>query len=244
MPLIHHARQEVVIKIVYFGPGLGGKTSNLKAIHSASRPQNRGKLVSIDNGSERTLFLDFLPMELGRFRGYAIRAHLCSVPGQIAQEATRELVLQHVDGVVFVADSQPQRVEANNYSVRDLHDLLDANGVDPALIPLVVQYNKRDLSDVATVEELRAAIGVPEDVPETEASALEGWGVFETLKAAVSLCLKTIGDPRTQDEGYVSSRLAYPHARFRPAKSESMIEALHPGAVVDDVTATGTGNRS
>lgn len=228
MPLVLHAQREVTLKIAYYGVGLGGKTTNLETLHDNTRLENRGKLVSVNTEAERTLFLDFLPLELGTFRGYTIRLHLISVPGQIAQDATRRLVLRHVDGVVLVVDSQPEAIEGNNYSIRNLDYNLRLYGVDPDRVPLVVQYNKRDLPGILDVNELGERLGVPESVPELVASARDGWGVFETLKSVVRLCMYCVGDPSRHPEGRVECLLDEPRDRFYPSGPVSMIHALAP----------------
>lgn len=217
MPLVNHASKELHLKVVYYGPGLGGKTTNLEFIHARSRPEHRGKLVSLMTEAERTLFFDLLPVDLGKFRGYTVRLHLCTVPGQIAHDSTRQLVLRHVDGVVFVVDSQEGREEQNVGSIRNLADNLELQGDDPDTIPLVVQYNKRDLPNALPIEELQLMLRVPEDVIQVEASALEGWGVFDTLKHITKVCLKVIGDPATLPEGRSPSIL--------PGKRASMYRA-------------------
>lgn len=228
MPLVHHAQREVTLKIVYYGAGLGGKTANLETIHQRARPEYRGKLVSMNTDTERTLFLDFLPMELGTFRGYTVRLHLLAVPGQIAQDPTRQLVLHHVDGIVLVVDSQVAATEGNNFSVRNLDYNLRLHGVDPDRIPLVVQYNKRDLVGVMNLDGLRETLGVPEGVPEIEASAREGWGVFETVKTVVRECMHQLGDPSLREEGRVECLLPEPRDRFYPSGPVSMVHALRP----------------
>lgn len=233
MPLILHAQREVTLKIAYYGVGLGGKTTNLETLYDGSRYERRGKLVSVNTEAERTLFLDFLPLELGTFRGYNIRLHLLSVPGQIAQDTTRRLVLRHVDGVVLVVDSQPDALEGNNFSIRNLDYNLRLHGVDPDRVPLVVQYNKRDIHGVLDVEDLSDRIGVPEDVPELVASAREGWGVFETLKSVVRLCMHRMGDPARHPEGRVECLLEEPRDRFYPSGPVSMIHALAPEHELD-----------
>ncbi|MBW2549868.1 MAG: gliding-motility protein MglA, partial [Deltaproteobacteria bacterium] len=166
MPLVHHAQREITLKIVYYGVGLGGKTTNLETIHAQARPESRGKLVSVNTEAERTLFLDFLPLHLGEFRGYTVRLHLISVPGQIAQDSTRQMVLRNVDGVVLVIDSQADAIEGNNYAIRNLDYNLRQDGTDPDRIPMVVQYNKRDLAGILDVGELSERLGVPEGIPE------------------------------------------------------------------------------
>jgi signal recognition particle receptor subunit beta len=228
MALVLHAQREITLKIAYYGVGLGGKTTNLETIHAQSRPEARGKLVTVNTEAERTLFLDFLPLELGTFRGYNVRLHLLSGPGQIAQDSTRRLVLRNVDGVVLVIDSQPDALEGNNYSIRNLDYNLRLHGVDPDRVPLVVQYNKRDLPGVLDVEEIAERLGVPEGVPELVASAREGWGVFEALKSVVRLSMRQLGDPALHPEGRVECLLDEPRDRFYPSGPVSMIHALAP----------------
>lgn len=228
MALVLHAQREITLKIAYYGVGLGGKTTNLEAIVAQSRPEVRGKLVTVNTEAERTLFLDFLPLELGVFRGYNVRIHLLSVPGQIAQDSTRRLVLRNVDGVVLVVDSQADALEGNNYSIRNLDYNLRLHGVDPDRIPLVVQYNKRDIPGVLDVDELSERLGVPEGVPELVASAREGWGVFEALKSVVRIAMRQIGDPARHPEGRVECLLDEPRDRFYPSGPVSMIHALVP----------------
>ena len=233
MPLVHHAQREVTLKIVYYGVGLGGKTTNLETIHAQTRRECRGKLVSVNTEAERTLFLDFLPLELGKFRSYTVRLHLISVPGQIAQDSTRQMVLRNVDGVVLVVDSQAGAVEGNNYSIRNLDYNLRQHGVDPDRIPMVVQYNKRDLHGVLDVEELAERLGVPDGIPELVASARDGWGVFETVKSIVRVCMHQLGDPGRQTEGRVECLLDEPRDRFYPSGPVSMIHALAPEEELD-----------
>lgn len=233
MPLVNHTVREVHLKIVYYGPGLGGKTTNLEYIHGRSRPENRGKLISLQTESEHTLFFDLLPVELGTFRDYQVRLHLCTVPGQIAFDETRQLVLRHVDGIVLVVDSQPGVLEANVESIRNLETNLRLQGDDPERMPLVVQYNKRDLSGVMDVRELREELRVPDEVKEVEASALEGWGVFRTLKMITTECMRLVGDPAQKAAGRSPSIL--------PGRRASMFPGGRPPALaaVDDEEASG-----
>lgn len=216
MPSISHQKREVLLKLVYYGPGLGGKTTNLEWIHARARPEHRGKLLSLNTDAERTLFFDLLPVDLGKFKGYAIRLHLCTVPGQIAYDRTRQLILKNVDGVVFVVDSQLEQLEANAESLINLRNNLRLQGVDPDRLPVVVQYNKRDVPGVLAPEELRAALGVPPGVVEREAVATRGVGVFETLKSVVTECLKLVGDPATAAEGRTPSILPGQRASMYP----------------------------
>jgi len=215
MPLVQHSRHEIHFKLVYYGPGLGGKTTNLEFIHKHSRPDRRGKLISLAAESERTLFFDLLPVELGEFKGYQVRLHLCTVPGQIAQAQTRKLVLRHVDGIVFVVDSQRARLEDNLQSVIDLDQNLRQQGDDPDRLPLVVQYNKRDLEDIGSIQELRRELRVPKGVPELEAVAVRGVGVFDTMKTVLKQCLTLLGEPSRAPEGRSPSIL--------PGRRASMI---------------------
>ncbi|NNE19350.1 MAG: GTPase domain-containing protein [Myxococcales bacterium] len=233
MPLVHHAQREVTLKVVYYGVGLGGKTTNLETIHAQTRPDRRGKLVTVNTEAERTLFLDFLPLQLGKFRGYDVRLHLISVPGQIAQDSTRRMVLRNVDGVVLVIDSQADAIEGNNYGIRNLDYNLRQQGIDPDRIPMVVQYNKRDLQGVLDVEELGERLGVPEGIPELVASAMEGWGVFETVKSIVRVCMHQLGDPGACQDGRVECLLDEPRDRFYPSGPVSMIHALAPEHELD-----------
>jgi signal recognition particle receptor subunit beta len=201
MPVVHHARSELHFKLVYYGPGLGGKTTNLEYVHAHTRPDQRGKLIALETEAERTLFFDLLPMELGQFRDYRVRLHVCTVPGQIALDTTRKLVLRNVDGVVFVVDSQEDRLEANIESIRNLELNLRLQGDDPDVLPLVVQYNKRDLRSAMPIDVLRSELLVPPGVVEIEACASTGEGVMETLKAITRECLKLVKDPTKLKEG-------------------------------------------
>lgn len=190
MPYINHATREIILKIVYYGPGLCGKTTNIKFIHTSTNPDARGKLISLETKAERTLFFDFLPLSLPAIRGFQTRVHLYTVPGQLFYSASRRLIMKGADGVVFVADSQRARFDANIISMEDLKENLESYGYDIDTIPFVIQYNKRDLDDITPVEELRAALN-PMGVPDFEAAAgtPEGPGVFDTLRAVVRLII-------------------------------------------------------
>ncbi|MBV9878909.1 MAG: gliding-motility protein MglA [Gemmatirosa sp.] len=158
MSMINYASREINCKIVYYGPGLGGKTTNLEHIHGKVAPDTRGKLISLATETERTLFFDFLPVDLGQIRGFRTRFHLYTVPGQVYYNASRKLILKGVDGVVFVADSQVDRAEANQESMQNLYDNMAEHGYDLTRLPFVVQYNKRDLPNAATLDELEAML--------------------------------------------------------------------------------------
>jgi len=181
MSFVNHMAKEINCKIVYYGPGLCGKTTNLQFIHDTTKPEAKGKMISLATETERTLFFDFMPLDLGTVRGYKVRFHLYTVPGQVFYDASRKLILKGADGIIFVADSQPSRLEANVESVENLAINLTAHDLSLDKIPYVVQYNKRDLPEVSSVEELREALN-PLGVPDIEAAAKSGQGVFDTLK--------------------------------------------------------------
>ena len=158
MSMINHAAREINCKLVYYGPGLGGKTTNLEHVYGKVSPGSRGKMISLATETERTLFFDFLPVDLGTIRGFKTRFHLYTVPGQVYYNASRKLILKGVDGVVFVADSQIERMEANIESMQNLYDNMAEHGYDLTRMPFVIQYNKRDLPNAAPVGELQAAL--------------------------------------------------------------------------------------
>jgi signal recognition particle receptor subunit beta len=225
MSMINYASREINCKLVYYGPGLGGKTTNLEHVYTKVSPQTRGKMISLATETERTLFFDFLPVDLGTIRGFKTRFHLYTVPGQVYYNASRKLILKGVDGIVFVADSQLERMEANIESMQNLYDNMAEYGYDLTKIPFVVQYNKRDLPNASPIRDLQAQLnpGWPladparqkvtpdtnfpgeflaqqlpdgewiERAPALEAVAVQGDGVFETLKAVSKLVLKTLG---------------------------------------------------
>jgi signal recognition particle receptor subunit beta len=191
MSFINYAAREINCKIVYYGPGLGGKTTNIQWIHEKTRADAKGKLISLATESERTLFFDFLPIELGTIRGFRMRFHLYTVPGQVFYDASRKLILKGVDGVVFVADSQEARMDANIEAVTNLHENLKEQGYDLARMPYALQLNKRDLPSAVALAELEKALRV-KDEPVFEAVATNGDGVFETLKSIIKLVLKDL----------------------------------------------------
>jgi signal recognition particle receptor subunit beta len=191
MSFINYAAREINCKIVYYGPGLGGKTTNIQWIHEKTRAEAKGKLISLATESERTLFFDFLPIELGTIRGFRMRFHLYTVPGQVFYDASRKLILKGVDGVVFVADSQEARMDANVEAVTNLHENLKEQGYDLAAMPYALQLNKRDLPSAVAMAELEKALRV-KDEPVFEAVATNGDGVFETLKSIIKLVLKDL----------------------------------------------------
>ncbi len=181
MSFINYSSREINCKIVYYGPGLCGKTTNLQFIYNKTNPDLKGKMISLATETERTLFFDFLPLALGEIRGFKTRFHLYTVPGQVFYDASRKLILKGVDGVVFVADSQVERMEANIESLENLRVNLAEQGYEMEKISTVIQYNKRDLPNAAPLDEMRRLMN-PSKVPEFEACATTGQGVFETLK--------------------------------------------------------------
>jgi len=188
MTFINYAAKEINCKIVYYGPGLGGKTTNLQHIFNKTAPERKGKMISLATEADRTLFFDFLPLDLGTIRGFTTRFHLYTVPGQVFYDASRKLILKGVDGVVFVADGQRERMEANVESIRNLEMNLKEHGFDLASIPYALQFNKRDLPNVMPVDEMYRMLNYKRE-PTFEGIATQGNGVFDTLKAVAKLIL-------------------------------------------------------
>lgn len=193
MTFINYASREINCKIVYYGPGLCGKTTNLQFIYDRTNPNAKGKLISLATETDRTLFFDFLPLELGNVRGFKTRFHLYTVPGQVFYDASRKLILKGVDGVIFVADSQRERMDANVESLRNLDVNLKSQGYNIQAIPYVLQLNKRDLPNIVPVEEMREELVIKgEPVLEAIAKSANGVGVFDTLKAVAKLVLQDL----------------------------------------------------
>ncbi len=223
MSMINYASREINCKLVYYGPGLGGKTTNLEHVYGKVAPEKRGKMVSLATETERTLFFDFLPVDLGTIRGFKTRFHMYTVPGQVYYNASRKLILKGVDGLVFVADSQMDRMEANVESMQNLYDNMAEYGYDVAKIPFVIQYNKRDLPNAAPISELQQQLNPGWEVADSakqretkdsltqgewlitqvdgtwiqrasyvESIAVNGVGVFETLRHVAKLVLKAL----------------------------------------------------
>ena len=188
MSFINFAAREINCKLVYYGPGLGGKTANLQWIYDNANPGQKGKMISLATETDRTLFFDFLPLDLGTVRGFKTRFHLYTVPGQVFYDASRKLILKGVDGVVFVADSQEERMDANQETLENLQDNLKDHGFDFQTIPYVLQLNKRDLPTALSVEALKKELQFKGE-PVVEGIAINGTGVFETLKAVAHLVL-------------------------------------------------------
>ncbi|NOX21035.1 MAG: GTPase domain-containing protein [Nitrospirae bacterium] len=214
MALFNYATKEITLKIVYYGPGLSGKTTNLQYLHSILDPKRRGKLLSLSTEADRTLFFDFLPVELGKVQDFSIRFQLYTVPGQVRYNATRRLVLKGADAVVFVADSQRDKLQENIESLENMRENLIANNINPDDIPLVIQYNKRDLDNAMSLTELNAHLNKM-GVPFFESVATEGRGVKETFEAIVKLLLKHISkkhkiDIETRDSQEVATMTEQP----------------------------------
>src|SRR5438874_5371083 len=188
MTFINYAAREINCKIVYYGPGLCGKTTNLQWIYDKTNPQAKGKLISLATETDRTLFFDFLPLDLGTVRGFKTRFHLYTVPGQVFYDASRKLILRGVDGVVFVADSQEERMDANVEALENLQENLKEHGYDFTKIPYVLQLNKRDLPSALSVDDLKRELQKKNESA-FEAVAFQGKGVFETLKEVARLVL-------------------------------------------------------
>ena len=188
MTFINYAAREINCKIVYYGPGLGGKTTNIQYIYEKTGNNTKGKLISLATETDRTLFFDFLPIEFGSIRGFRTRFHLYTVPGQVFYDASRKLILKGVDGVVFVADSQEVRMDANVESISNLSDNLKEHGYDLMKVPYILQLNKRDLPTAVAVPQLVGALRIKNE-PVYEAVATRGLGVFDTLKAIVKSVL-------------------------------------------------------
>jgi mutual gliding-motility protein MglA len=191
MSMINYASREINCKLVYYGPGLGGKTTNLEYVYSRVDPSTRGKLISLATEQERTLFFDFLPVDLGSIRGFKTRFHLYTVPGQVYYNASRRLILKGVDGLVFVADSQAERMDANIAALENLYENLAEYGYDAGALPVVIQWNKRDLPNAVPLAELRHQLN-PMGLQDFEAVAVRGAGVFDTLKSISKLVLKSL----------------------------------------------------
>ena len=197
MSMINYASREINCKIVYYGPGLGGKTTNLEYIYQKVTPDTRGKLISLATETERTLFFDFLPVDLGTIRGFKTRFHLYTVPGQVYYNASRKLILRGCDGVVFVGDSSEARFEANVESLFNLHENLKEYNLELDKLPFVIQWNKRDMPDAMPVDERNEELN-PEGYEFFEAVAFKGDGVFDTLKCVAKQVLRHL---QTQPAG-------------------------------------------
>lgn len=252
MALVNHQTREINAKIVYYGPGLCGKTTNIHMIYHRIAPGQRGKLISLATETDRTLFFDFLPVELGTIKNYKVRFHLYTVPGQVFYNATRKLVLKGADGVIFVADSQRAMLDANLESIANLRDNFNEQGIDLSDFPMVIQYNKRDLPDILPVEELNAAMN-PRFVSFYEAVATTGDGVLKTFTAISKLVLQdmqkhpehhnfTLGDilGKSEKEPPVPKNIVAERTRSEPSMPGApMAEAKPEMAALEKAVEAG-----
>lgn len=227
MVLVNKATNEITVKLVYYGPGLCGKTTNLEHIYGNPKVENKGKMISMATETDRTLFFDFMPMELGTIGGQKVRVQLYTVPGQVFYDATRKLVLRGADGVVFVADSQQSMRDSNIESLENLKTNLRINRLNPDKIAIVYQANKRDLPNTSSLEEMRTYLGI-DDGELMEAIALEGKGVTQTLRAAIT---KILGNLRNN----VNYKLTEDEAAAMAAEAESAQEVPFPAAAAPPV---------
>ena len=240
MAFFNYSRMQLAAKIVYYGPGLCGKTTNLQHIYEATAEGSRGEMVSLETATDRTLFFDLLPIEVGSIAGFKTRIQLYTVPGQVFYNTTRKLVLKGVDGVVFVADSQRPMYQANIDSLNNLAENLGGLGLSLDTIPMVLQLNKRDLGDVCTVEELTESLN-RHDWPTVEASALQGDGVFETLKAISRLTLTQLAKrlERESASGRRSSAPLSKPAAAKPAPPAAPPRPVTPAPAAAKSSANG-----
>lgn len=191
MAFINEQNKEINCKVVYYGPGRSGKSTSLRYIYQNIKEEKRGELISLSNAKDRTLYFDFVPLELGNYKNFQVRLHLYTVPGDVAYEAARKIISKGVDGVVFMADSQLEQLEPNMKSMLELTEMLEDQGSDFATLPMVIQYNKRDLPNAVPVDELKRLLN-PRNVPDFETIATEGKGVFESLKSIGTQVLKSL----------------------------------------------------
>jgi signal recognition particle receptor subunit beta len=235
MASLNFANREILCKIVYYGPGLGGKTTNLQYIHSRVPEKYRGRLISIETKKDRTLFFDFLPLDYGKFRGFDIRLQIYTVPGQVYYNASRKIVLKGVDGIVFVADSQAGRLKDNIESLSNLRENLAANNVVYDQLPLVLQFNKRDLNPVSSMEELIQALDSGH-LTYYQAVAVAGEGVFETLKGISVLVVKEIRRKYGAAFAYAPTAADLQAAGMgRPAAEAAKVGVVRPAQVARPV---------
>lgn len=221
MAIINYAAREMSAKIVYYGPGLSGKTTSIQCIHSKINPENKGKLVSLATETDRTLFFDFFPVDFGKIGGFRVKFNFYTVPGQVFYNTTRKLVLKGADGVVFVADSQVGMREQNEESLQNLYENLKVHGFDPETIPFVIQYNKRDMPNIMSVEEMRRELN-HRGVPDFETNAAAGTGIMEAMRA---ICKQVLEDLRQKQQkgsaGKAAAPAPAPEEKPAPAPSET-----------------------
>jgi len=246
MVFFNYSTMQMVAKIVYYGPGLCGKTTNLNFIYEKTSPKSRGEMVSLATETDRTLFFDLLPLDVGVIGGFKTKFQLYTVPGQVFYNATRKLVLKGVDGIVFVADSQVPMLEANQDAFENLHENLESLGLDASQIPIVFQYNKRDLPNITAVDVLNATMN-PDGEPFVEASALYGDGVFETLKAIskstlLRLKAKVLGDEFKKNKASVVEFKVQGAKSIKKEIEEEAREGQQAGEKSEQTVVTNDGD--
>jgi signal recognition particle receptor subunit beta len=224
MAIINYAAREMTAKIVYYGPGLSGKTTSIQFIHTKISPANKGKLVSLATETDRTLFFDFFPVDFGQIGGFKVKFNFYTVPGQVFYNTTRKLVLKNADGVVFVADSQEGMREQNFESLDNLKENLQIHGLDPETIPFAIQYNKRDLPGAMTVDLMRRELN-PRGVPDFETNAVHGDGIMETMKAICKNVLEDLRNKQKASSGAPSSAPIAKAPAAAPSAAPSQPEA-------------------
>ena len=234
MVQINFARREVQCKLVYYGPGMSGKTTNLEQIHELAPEKMKGNMTTIATDEDRTLFFDFMPLDLGTIAGLRTKFQMYTVPGQVYYDSVRKLVLEGCDGVVFVADSGPDRMDDNIESLKNLEENLKGNGIDLQSLPWVMQYNKRDLPGAIPVEDLQAKLN-PKGVPHFEAVAFKGEGVMKTLKALSQLVIEKLNKDYGRRDDSSPAAAAPPAAAPTP---EAKKEAPRPAAAVPAAAAS------
>lgn len=240
MALFNYATKEIILKIVYYGPGLSGKTTNLEVLHKSFSPESVGKLISLSTEADRTLFFDFLPVELGKIKDFTLRFQLYTVPGQVRYNSTRKLVLKGADAVVFVADSQREMREQNIESFQNMRENLVENNIDPDDIPIVLQYNKRDLPDILSVQELNNDLNHKWH-PYIEAIAINGTGVKETFQAITKLLIKNLSkkfsiELKEEQKAEISSLTVKENdSTVMPVEEKRDLEAGHLAERLEDI---------
>lgn len=255
MALLNYATKEITIKIVYYGPGLSGKTTNIQYLHSVHDQRTRGKLLSLATETDRTLFFDFLPIELGKIRDFSIRFQLYTVPGQVRYNATRKLVLRGADAVVFVADSQQEMKEQNIESLKNMWENLIANNINPDDIPLILQYNKRDLPGIMSIDEMNKDLNEDRKYEYDESIAIDGTGVKETFQHITGLAIKDISEkysvklkPLEESDEVIEAEIPSEKATVSNHVSEEPVTAIpiiesyrHESLEVERTTSEVTG---
>ncbi len=243
MPVVNALAREVVFKIVYYGPGQGGKTTSLQHVHATTKPEHRGKMVSLATPVDRTLYFDFLPIRIPNLKDLTVRLQLFTVPGQVYYNATRKLVLTGADGVVFVADSQRARLEANLESLRNLHENLEEQGRQLDETPHILQYNKRDLSELVSIEELEQRLN-PHAAPSFASVATAGEGIYEALEAITRAVLEDFENRMPEHRDLITGQLTVPEGGLADALRQAEADESdgrpeprarsHPELVVGD----------